>query len=120
MRTPREDAFCPACPDPETAFRLEDVGIRFDTLSGRQCDGAVTFKVSRPAWEVVMLQHLRSTDDAEHRRVYDLCIAELTSAGLSAEDVARGQVQAAIGWVDQIFSRTDGGVESVDDDRDHA
>lgn len=32
----REDVYCPACPDLETAFRIEDVGMKFDSGSCRR------------------------------------------------------------------------------------
>jgi hypothetical protein len=89
--TAREDAICPACLDPETAFRIEDVGMKFD--QGLLDGGGMKFSASRPLWEPVMLDHLRLTDDAEHRRLYDLCVTHLMAAGVSAEESARNQVQ---------------------------
>lgn len=91
---PREDAYCPACPDPETAFRIDDVGMKFTTDGDYLNGDNVTFKVTRPAWEPVMMEHLRSVDDDEHRRIYDLCVTELIAMGLSAEESARYQVQS--------------------------
>ncbi len=90
---PREDAYCPACPDPETAFRIEDVGMKFSTGGARPAGDAMTFKVTRPAWEVVMLDHLRMTDDEPHQRLYGQCVAALMAAGQSAEATARNDVQ---------------------------
>lgn len=57
----------------------------------------VTFTVSRPAWEPVMLAHLRTGGDAEHRRLYDLCVTELIAAGKTAEELARDAVQSVAG-----------------------
>lgn len=99
MILPREDAICPACPDPATAFRLEDVGMK--TVTDPFADPAgdrLTFTVSRPAWEPVMLAHLRAQGDAEHQRLHDLCVTELIAAGKTAEDVARDDVQSVVDW----------------------
>jgi hypothetical protein len=93
----REDVYCPACPDPETAFRIEDVGMKFD--SGEPRGDGMRFRLTRPAWEPVMLEHLRLTDDNEHRRLYDQCVTELMAAGKTAEEAARDQVQ---GLVDSV------------------
>lgn len=96
MNLHREDAYCPACPDPETAFRIEDVGMKLVSEDLDLDAGAMHIKVSRPAWEPLMLEHLRShLDDDEHRRVYNMCVIELIAAGMSAEDIARDSVQAA-------------------------
>lgn len=88
----REDAFCPACPDPETAFRLKDIGIKFGYIE--TTDGGMRIRASRPLWETVMLDHLRLTDDDEHRRVYGQCVAALMLAGVTAEQAARSELQA--------------------------
>lgn len=94
---PREDAYCPACPNPETAFRIEDVGMKFASEGDFIHDDTLRFKVTRPAWEVVMLDHLRSRlDDDAHRRLYDLCVTELLVSGVSAEDAARNSAQAVV------------------------
>jgi hypothetical protein len=90
----REDAYCPACPDPETAFRIEDVGMKFD--SGDLSDEGIRFKVTRLVWEPVMLEHLRLTDDDEHRHLYDRCVTALMAAGVSAEESARNSVRSAV------------------------
>jgi hypothetical protein len=90
----REDVHCPACPNPETAFRIEDVGMKFDQ-SPLDWEG-MKFSASRPLWEPVMLEHLRLTDDDEHRRVYDLCVTALMAAGMSVEQAARNEVQSAV------------------------
>lgn len=104
MNLPREDVYCPACPDPETAFRIEDVGMKFATEGDFRSDDKVTFKVSRPAWEVVMVEHLRlNLDDEEHRILYDLCVTELMAAGVSAEEAARNSVQGAVDSVRKLM-----------------
>lgn len=91
----REDVYCPACPDPEAAFRLEDVGMKH----GSEIIGdGLTVTVSRPAWEDVMLVHLETMDDEAHRRVYLECMAALDVAGISPEDVARNEVQQVADW----------------------
>lgn len=94
MHLPREDACCPACPNPETAFRIEDVGMTIVHEDYSE-NNTMRIMVSRPAWEPIMLEHLRSRlDDDGHRRLYDLCVTELIAAGMSAEESARNQVQA--------------------------
>lgn len=97
----REDAICPACRDPETAFRIEDVGMKFD--NGELSGDGMRFRATRLAWESVMLAHLRLIDDDEHRRLYDECVAVLMAAGISAEDSARNEVQAAIDSVRRML-----------------
>lgn len=91
---PREDVYCPACPNPETAFRIEDVGMKIVSEGDFMRDDTIRVKVSRPAWEVVMLDHLRSQPDDEHRRLYNRCVTELMAAEVSAEDAGRSSVQA--------------------------
>jgi hypothetical protein len=96
----REDVYCPACPDPDTAFRIEDVGMKHNMNRDLLTDDKVTFTVSRPFWEQPMLDHLRSRlDDNEHRQLYDLCVTHLIAAGKTAEEAARDQVQ---GLVDSV------------------
>ncbi len=93
----REDVQCPACPDPDTAFMLRDVGMKMDWDGDMRFDDAVTVKATRPVWEPVMLEHLKSEaelGDAEHRRVYDQCVTALLAAGQTAEGIARDQTQA--------------------------
>jgi hypothetical protein len=89
----REDVYCPACPDPDTAFRIEDVGMKFD--SGEPNGDGMRFRATRPVWEPVMLEHLRLTDDAGHRRLYDQCVTHLMASGVTVEESARNSVQAA-------------------------
>ena len=103
MTLPREDVHCPACPNPDTAFTLEDVGLKV-VHNGR--DGTMSVTVSRPNWEAVMIQHLRMVDDTEHQRLYDLCITELMAAGLTADQVARHDVQAIADSVKRTMERT--------------
>jgi hypothetical protein len=103
---PREDAICPACPDPEAAFRLEDVGMKLLSESLDPDAGALHIKVTRPAWEVVMLKHLRSTDDEEHRRIYDQCVTALMTTGVSAEEAARNSVQAVADSARHLLEHT--------------
>jgi hypothetical protein len=98
MNPHREDVICPACPDPDTAFRIEDVGMKFATDGDQLTGDRMTFTVSRPAWEPVMLTHLRAKDDDEHQRLYDLCVTELIAAEKTPEDVARDDVQSVAGW----------------------
>ncbi len=96
----REDAYCPACPDPETAFRIEDAGMKVDYGDFSSGADGLRMTASRPVWEPVMLDHLRSRlDDPEHRRVYDLCVTELMAVEKTAEDVARYEVQAVADMV---------------------
>jgi hypothetical protein len=57
------------------------------------------FRAPRPVWEPVMLEHLRLTDDDQHRRLYDLCVTHLMAAGKTAEEAAQDQVQ---GLVDSV------------------
>ena len=99
----REDVVCPACPDPETAFRLEDVGMKLTTEDDLRVDVWVRVTVSRPAWEAVMLDHLRAVDDDSHRQLFDWCMTELARRRLSAQDVARTSVQAAAESVDEML-----------------
>src|SRR5689334_2049510 len=102
----REDAYCPACPDPDTAFRLEDVGREVVREGNSRRDNALTVKFSRPAWEAVMLEHLRLTDDEPHQRLYDRCVTELMAAGKTAADAARDEVEAVAAvhrrWLDDV------------------
>lgn len=103
MSLHRQDMHCPACPASDTAFTVEDVGVKTN-WDNRDDDLRVSF--SRPAWEPVMLAHLRSRlDDDEHRRVYDLCIIELMAAEKSAEDVARDEIQAVVDFVRRQLER---------------
>lgn len=97
MNLYREDVTCPACPDPDTAFRLEDVGIKI-AADLNQSTGDMKFTASRPAWEPVMLAHLRAQGDAEHQRLHDLCATELVALGKSPEDLARHDVQSVADW----------------------
>lgn len=98
----REDVHCPACPDPETAFRIEDVGMKFD--QDIQDSAGMKFRVTRPVWEPLMLDHLRSKhDDEEHRRLYDLCVTHLMVAGVSAEESARNHVDAVTASIRQMM-----------------
>lgn len=90
----REDAYCPACPDPKTAFRIEDVGMKFD--SGDLSGDGMRLRATRLVWEPVMLEHLRLTDDDEHRRLYGQCVTALMAAGVSAEESARNSVRSAV------------------------
>lgn len=62
-------------------------------------DGSMTFRASRPVWEGVMMEHLRSSPDDEHQRLHDLCVTEVMAAGMSAEEAARNSVQAAVDGV---------------------
>lgn len=94
MILPREDVHCPACPDPATAFRIEDVGMKFD--QGGFHDGAMTIKATRLVWEPILLEHLRSEPDEEHQALYDLCVTELMAAGQTAEEAAQASVQAVV------------------------
>lgn len=96
MNLPREDAYCPACPDPDTAFRIEDVGMRLNHECLDPGAGSLRITVSRPAWEPIMLAHLETEDDEAHRRLYNQCVAALTAAGMTAEESARQQVQATV------------------------
>ena len=93
--TLHEDAYCPVCPDPDTAFRIEDVGMKHRTsLDGE----GLTFTISRPAWEDLMLVHLETMDDDAHRRHYLKCMLALEAEGMSPEDVARQDVQRVADW----------------------
>lgn len=103
MILPREDVHCPACPNPETVFQIEDVGMKFD--QGGFQDGTMTLKATRPVWEPVMLEHLRSEPDEKHRRLYDLCVTELMAAGQTVEENVRATAQAAVDSVRRSFSR---------------
>ncbi|MEU4558391.1 hypothetical protein AB0F72_08375 [Actinoplanes sp. NPDC023936] len=100
----REDVHCPACPDPETAFTLEDVGMKVahEDLSG----DSPSVHFTRPNWEVIMIQHFRIQGDTEHQRLYDLCVAELMARGLTAEQLARNDVQAMAESVRQSMENT--------------
>jgi hypothetical protein len=89
--TTREDAFCPACPDPEKAFRIEDVGMKFDHDTS---DDGWTIRATRPVWEPIMLAHVETQDDEQHQRLYERCMTALN--GRSAEEVARDEVQSAV------------------------
>jgi len=97
MSLPREDAICPACPDPKTAFRIEDVGMKFSTEGDMRRDDSVQLKVTRPVWEPIMLAHLEAEDDEQHRRLYDECVAALDAAGMTVEETARRQVDLMTG-----------------------
>ena len=88
----REDAYCPACPDPETAFRLEDIGMK--VVHDDFTSDTITVKASRPMWEPVMLEHLRAEPDDAHRRLHDRCVTALRAAGQTAEEAARADVQS--------------------------
>ncbi len=108
----RGDVQCPACPDPDTAFVLRDMGMKFTTDGDYQTDDAVTYRATRPVWEPVMLDHLRfeaERGDEEHRRVYGECMVALLAAGQTVEDQARNQVEAVTGMVrrqmDDILNR---------------
>ncbi len=90
----REDAICPACPDPDTAFTIEDVGMKTVSENLDPDAGALHIRVSRPSWEDVMLAHLETTDDDAHKRLYLRCMVALEAEGLTAEEAARRQVQA--------------------------
>jgi hypothetical protein len=104
---PREDVYCPACPDPETAFRLEDVGVKLLSENLDPNGGGLHIRMARPAWEPVMLDHLRSRlDDDEHRRLYDLCVTELMAAGMTAEELAQNEVQAATDSARHLLDET--------------
>ena len=95
--TTRDDAYCPACPDPETAFRIKDVGMKFETEGDMRRGDSVSIKATRPAWEPIMLAHIEiaAEDDDAHRRLYDECMLAL--AGRSAEQAARDEAEAAVG-----------------------
>ena len=101
----REDVTCPACPDPDKAFRLEDVGMKVVYENLDPDAGALRTHISRPAWEPVMLEHLRSRlDNDEHRILYDLCVTELMAAGMTAEEAARGTVQATADSIQRMLN----------------
>ncbi len=92
-----EDVYCPACPNPATAFQIEDVGIKVGKVGDVETTGdGMRITVSRPLWETVMLAHLRLMDDDEHRRLYDLCVTELMTEGKTAEEAARDQMQRLV------------------------
>ena len=89
MNLPREDAICPACPDPTTAFTITDVGLKTD--SGPDPD---TFKIT--ASRRLMLEHLRVTDDDAHQQRYADLTALLTERGQTAEQAARADIQSYV------------------------
>lgn len=104
--TAPEDVVCPACSDPDTAFRLEDVGMKVISENLDPDAGALHIKMSRPAWEPFMIEHLRSRlDDDEHRILYDLCVTELMAAGMTAEEAVRGTVQATADSLQQMLDK---------------
>ncbi len=86
----REDVICQACPDPDTAFKVEDVGVK---LTHEDTDGGLRVRLTRPAWEVLMLAHLEAEDDEAHRELFDGCVAALEAEGVTAEEAARREVQ---------------------------
>jgi hypothetical protein len=91
MSAPREDAICPVCPDPETAFRINDVGMRFDS---EPTPGNWSIRASRPLWEPMMLAHLGAEDDEAHRALFAQCSVALR--GRSPEEAVRAEIGAIV------------------------
>ena len=93
----REDVTCPACPA-DTAFTIEDIGMKFDFDGEFGADGTLRFTASRPAWESAMIEHLRDIPDERHQQLYQRCLTSLDALGKTPEQAAWDTVQAAAGW----------------------
>lgn len=103
MTLHREDAYCPACPDPAKAFRIKDVGMKLD--QGGFQDEGMTIKATRRVWEPLMLEHLRATPDEPHQRLHSECVAFLADHGQTVEENVRASLQAVVDSVHQSFTR---------------